>query len=429
MRRRLATLSLATTALVVISLLIPLGLLVQRQASDRARTDAEREARSTAALVALAISFEAAPGAIETATGPLPEGTIVAAGAGEQFGIALPGQGTLVEPAMSLQATITAKVPGGWEIALPVIGRDRTAVVDVFVTDARLFEGVAGAWLLLALLGLALIGVAVWVADRLGRRLVGPIHDLADAAQRMSEGDLGARVVPGEPEEVREVGTAFNTLASRLDLLLVAEREEVADLSHRLRTPMTSLRLQAESIGDPTDRQEVLAQVERLEQSVDELIITARTRGGEVGQCDLNRVLTERAAFWRVLAEEQQRDMKVAVGIEELMVEVTAKQVEDIVDVLIGNVFAHTVAGVPLEISTGIRGAVPWMEVADRGPGFRDPSLLGRGASGAGSTGLGLDIARRTAEFVGGGLEIDDRPGGGAVITVRFGGSPGPRSR
>ncbi|HEX9763377.1 MAG TPA: HAMP domain-containing protein, partial [Acidimicrobiia bacterium] len=203
MRRRLATLSLATTALVVISLLVPLGLLVQRQASDRARTDAEREARSTAALVALAISFEAGPGAIETATGPLPEGTIVAAAAGEQFGIALPGQGTLVEPAMSLQATITAKVPGGWEIALPVIGRDRTAVVDVFVTDARLFEGVAGAWLLLALLGLALIGVAVWVADRLGRRLVRPIHDLADAAQRMSEGDLGARVVPGEPEEVR----------------------------------------------------------------------------------------------------------------------------------------------------------------------------------------------------------------------------------
>lgn len=429
MRRRLATLSLATTALVVISLLIPLGLLVQRQAADRARIDAEREARSIAALVALAISLEAGPGAIEDATGPMAEGTVVVVDDGERFGDPLPGQGTLVEPAISLQTTITAEVPGGWEIALPVIGRDRTAVVDVFVTDARLTQGVAPAWLLLALLGLTLIAVAVWVADRLGRRLVEPIHRLADAAQRMSEGDLGARVVPGEPAEVREVANAFNTLASRLDQLLVAEREEVADLSHRLRTPMTSLRLQAESIGDPADRHEVLAQMERLEQSVDELIVDARGRGVEVGRCDLNRVVSERAAFWKVLADEQGRVMTIDVRTEELWVEVTSKQVEDIVDVLVGNVFAHTPAGTSLGIATGRRGAAPLLEVSDAGPGFGDHSLVGRGASGAGSTGLGLDIARRTAEISGGGLEIDDHPGGGAVITVRFGGPSGPPSR
>ncbi|NIT76487.1 MAG: HAMP domain-containing protein, partial [Thermoplasmata archaeon] len=63
-------------------------------------------------------------------------------------------------------------------------------------------------------------------------------------ARRMGEGDLDARVEPSEPEEIRDVGEAFNQLARRLDQLLVEERESVADLSHRLRTPLTSLRLQ-----------------------------------------------------------------------------------------------------------------------------------------------------------------------------------------
>jgi signal transduction histidine kinase len=140
-------------------------------------------------------------------------------------------------------------------------------------------------------------------------------------------------------------------------------------------------------------------------------------------------VVSERAAFWKVLADEQGRVMTIDVRTEELWVEVTSKQVEDIVDVLVGNVFAHTPAGTSLGIATGRRGAVPLLEVSDAGPGFGDHSLVGRGASGAGSTGLGLDIARRTAEISGGGLEIDDHPGGGAVITVRFGGPSGPPSR
>ena len=58
MRRRLAVLSLATTALVVIALLIPLALLVRRQAGDRARLEGERTAQATAALVALTMSLD-----------------------------------------------------------------------------------------------------------------------------------------------------------------------------------------------------------------------------------------------------------------------------------------------------------------------------------------------------------------------------------
>lgn len=422
MRKRLALLSLATTTLVVVAFLVPLGLLVRRQAADRARVAAEREAQATAGLIALAITFDAPAESMEAAVGPLDQGQIVVLSDGPSFGEPHPGQGTLIEPAFDSQATITRLVEGGWEVALPVIGREGTAVVDVFVTDAELTEGVAGAWALLVVLGVVLVLAAVWVADRMGAGLVGPIRDLAFAAHRMGEGDLEARVEPAEPEEVREVGEAFNHLARRLDQLLVEEREQVADLSHRLRTPLTSLRLQAERISDPSDRAEVLAQVDRLEQAIDRLIVTARERPGESGgRCNLDRVVADRAAFWKVLADEQGRRLTMETGASGVELGMPAETVEAGIDTLIGNVFAHTAPGTHFAVRTGITGSRAWLEVADEGPGFPDVSMMTRGMSGGGSTGLGLDIVKRMADLTGGDLEVGNRPGGGAAVRVWFG--------
>lgn len=422
MRRRLALVALATTTLVVISLLVPLGLLVRRQAADRARVEAEREAQTAAGLIALAVTLGADAESIEEIVGPLGEGVLVVLSDGQTIGRPHVAQGTLVESARADQATITRLVDEGWEIALPVIGREGTVVVDVFVTDDELTSGVATAWLLLALLGVVLVGAAVWVADRLGLSLVRPINRLADAAHLMGEGDLDARVDASGPAEIRGVGEAFNRLATRLDQLLVEEREAVADLSHRLRTPLTSLRLQAEKIADREDREGVLAQVDRLENSIDQLIVATRTgTGADEGRCLLDRVVEERSVFWRVLADERGRSMSLALGADGVELGMSSEFVEAAIDTLIGNVFTHTPAGTSLSILTGETGHRPWLEVSDEGPGFPDDSLVTRGVSGRGSTGLGLDIVKRTAEMTGGGLEMKDRSGGGAVVRVWFG--------
>src|SRR5690606_22056246 len=134
------------------------------------------------------------------AVGDLPEGTIVVLG-GEVLGEPKPGQGTLVAQAADTSTTVADDVPGGWEIALPVIGPSGVAVVNSHVTADELTAGVATAWALLAVLALVLVGVAIWVADRLGRSLTRPIEDLASTAHRLAEGDLRARVVPSDPEE------------------------------------------------------------------------------------------------------------------------------------------------------------------------------------------------------------------------------------
>ncbi|MGD2060087.1 MAG: HAMP domain-containing sensor histidine kinase, partial [Acidimicrobiia bacterium] len=305
---------------------------------------------------------------------------------------------------------------GGWEVALPVIGRDDSAVVDVFVTDAELTEGVLSAWILLIALGVVLVVAAVLVADRLGANLVRPIRDLATAARRMGDGDLDARVEPSDPEEIREVGEAFNQLARRLDQLLVEERESVADLSHRLRTPLTSLRLQAEKTKDPDDRAQILAQVDRIEQAIDQLILAARagSRGG-AGGCELDEVLRDRAVFWQVLAEEQGRTMNVETGAARVELNLAREALEALIDALVGNVFDHTPPGTDFALSTGNRDGRAWLEIYDRGPGFPESPFLQRGRSGAGSTGLGLDIVRRTAELTGGTIEVSNGSHGGRV--------------
>ena len=421
MRRRLAVLSLATTALVVLALIVPLGLLVRRQAADRARVQAEQEAQTLSGLIGLAVAFDPSAAAVAATVDTLEEGQMVVLSDATVLGMPHTGQGSLVQSAFQNQATIAALVDGGWEIALPVIGRDDSAVVDVLVTDAELTRGVLSAWVLLGVLGVVLVGAAVLVADRLGAGLVRPIKELANAARGMSEGNLEARVEPSEPEEIRDVGEAFNQLANRLDQLLMEERESVADLSHRLRTPMASLRLQVEKVRDMKDREQVLSQLDRLEQSINQLIVAARSGpGSELGRCVLDAVVEDRAAFWRILAEEEGRALEVKTGAEGVVLGVSRDSFEAVIDALVGNVFDHTPPGTDLSLATGETRNRPWLELTDKGPGFSGRDVIQRGKSDRGSTGLGLDIAKRTAELTGGTLDVANTEVG-ARVRVWFG--------
>jgi signal transduction histidine kinase len=277
---------------------------------------------------------------------------------------------------------------------------------------------------LLTGLGLALIAGSLLLADRLGRSLVNPVTELSAVAGRLAEGDLSARADLQGPVEVRSVAAALNTLASRLGGIIEGEREALADLSHRLRTPLTALRLQAERSRDEEAGRLLVEQVERTQAAVDQLIDDVRKRGRDARaepRTDLVEVVRSRLDFWSVLAGNQDRRLTMDLPDHSVILAAEASEVAAVLDALLGNVFAHTGSGVPFSVAVRLDGDTPVLEVCDRGPGFGSIEAVDRGISGAGSTGLGLDIARTLCERLGGRLDVGEGPDGGALVVARLG--------
>ncbi|HEY7591585.1 MAG TPA: HAMP domain-containing sensor histidine kinase [Actinophytocola sp.] len=420
MRRRVLLLVAATTLLVLVAFLVPLALLVRSAAADNAVQQATAQAQALTSLVATTSESEALDLTVQQAD----------AGSGYDITVFLTGnvrygapaeRSSLVELAWRGKSA-SAEVPGGREIVFAV---DRPAgmagVIRTFVPDAELTRGVGRAWLLLAGLGLALLAVSLVVADRLARRLVRSTIDLAAVSHRLGRGELTARADVSAPGELGVVAGALNGLAGRITGLLREERETIADLSHRVRTPLTTLRMEAESLSPP-DAERITAGVEAVNRAVTDVIQQARRRGAEPSGVDATELVRERVAFWAVLAEDTDRALTVDIGPGPLRVELPRADLEACVDALLGNVFAHTPNGTPFAVRLTGRPGGATLVVADSGPGLPGPATgaLRRGVSGSGSSGLGLDIVRRAAEHTGGEVRLE--PGSpGLTVVVELG--------
>jgi signal transduction histidine kinase len=418
-RRSLALVSAAVTSMVALAFLVPLALMVREIARDRALAEAERQAASLAP--ALAITSDRA--AIERAVAS------TQAGEAGRVAVHLPGRPTIgvshahledLRTAMARGRSFSAQAPGGYVLLQPVaMDQGRTTVVEVYLPKEDLTRGVRSAWIVLTGVAAALVLGSVVVADRLAARVVGSARILAKAATVLGSGDLRTRIDPQGPPELREAGRAFNTMADRVEALLAAERELAADLSHRLRTPLTAMRLNAAALGDEPAAEQTRLAVRRLEEEIDQIIGAARRPKRQRSVCDAAEVLRDRMEFWSALAEDQGRDCTLVGAERPVHVPVVRTELSAVLDALLGNVFRHTPEGTAFVVTLheGVGRVV--ILVADAGPGIADSdAALRRGASGGGSTGLGLDIAHRMAKAVGGDVRIDRSTLGGAQIQI-----------
>ena len=416
--------------MVVLAFLIPLAILVRDLARDRALTGAERDAASIARVIAGVAPYQGVAGAAKSLDQLEFLGVSVILDDGTVVGMPIP-EGEDLSAARDGSA-FSARISGGSAVYVPVVQSDQATIVRVFVPDSVIREGVVWSWVTLGLLGLTLIAIAIAVADRLGRSVVVPVRELSATAISLGEGDLSARVEPAGPEEIRDVGTEFNRLAERIGRLLQQERETSADLSHRLRTPLTAVRLDVEGLEEGERKKQVLEDLDELDRTVDFIIREARRPARQElnSGCDLGVVVAQRVAFWSALAEEQQREVTSRLVDRAIFVAIPASDAEAMMDALLGNVFAHTEDQVGFAVRIEDDGAWVTLTVADAGEGFPDRSVVERGESGAASTGLGLDIVRRTAESCGGTLTIGHSGEfGGARVDARLPTVPRPGIR
>ncbi|SCG61462.1 sensor histidine kinase [Micromonospora humi] len=423
MRGRLALLVAAVGVLVMVAFLVPLAVLVRTVAADRATARATADVQRLVAVVGTATpeTVRLTVDQLATDTGRevtvfLADGTVLGARAARTPAVVLAARGQ----------SLTVESAAGREVVVAVQGRpEGTGVIRTVVPPAELGAGVTRAWLVLALLGALLVVVGLVVADRLAGALVRPISALSAVSHRLANAELDARVEPAGPAELREVAGALNHLAGRIQVLLREEREQVADLSHRLRTPLTALRLEAESLRDPDDAARLTAAVDGLERAVTGVIRQARWRSAAAaeGRCDAAAVVGERVTFWSVLAEDTGRTVTLDLAPGPLPVRLGGDELAAAVDALLGNVFAHTPDGTPFTVRLAAEADEVALTVADAGPGL-PPGPVRRGVSRGGSTGLGLDIAERAAGAGGGRLELSTGADGGARVVLRLAATP-----
>lgn len=432
MRRSLILTVAAATSMVLLAMLVPMAVLVRDYALEDRISRAALEVQTTESVVS---ERSDSPGVVATylerinrdpdiqTTVYYPNDLAVGPDASEDARVA--------DARETGQARID-DVDGGAEFLVPVslggsaAAADQTPVIQVRVLAPGLESDIVRSLLVLLGLGVALLVGALVLADRLGRSFVQPIRALASHAQSLGDRRHPEPVRADEgPHEVRELAQAMNRLVERVETLLERERAGVADLSHRLRTPMTALRLRVDSLGSPEQRARLGGDLDELERMVDHVVREARRseREGLVAGTDAVEVLGGRVRFWEPLAEDQERSLHLDLCPGPLPVRAAAEDLAALVDVLLDNVFTHTPEGAGLWVSVapGADGGAV-LVVEDAGPGYPvDLDVTARGASGADSTGLGLAIVASTAEASGGGLSLGRSAHGGGRAEVVLG--------
>ena len=437
MRRSLIVTVAAAVTMVLVAMLVPMGVLLRSYALEDRLSRAALEVQATETVVsgqdAGAVNVyvdrinRSDDGTRTTVLyPPTPE---------HPDGFAVGPDPEVDSRVIEARATGQARVDdvdGGAELLVPVSlgggspAAERTPVVRVIVSTPGLESEVVRAWLVLLALGLVLLGGALVLADRLGTSFVRPIRDLAGHARRLGESTAPDPLEPDGPAEVQELTEALNRLVSRIEELRQREREVVADLSHRLRTPITALRLRVDAVAETEVRERLGQDLDDLEAMVDLVVRQARRsqREGVVASADGVATIVERVRFWEPLAQDQDRQFDLRSEVSgPVPVRAAATDLDALVDVLLDNVFTHTPDGSGISVTLERRkGGGLTLTVDDDGPGFRsDLDVTDRGASGSGSTGLGLSIARQTATESGGGLSLSASPGGGGRVVVELG--------
>jgi len=419
MRRELISVFVAMSTMIVIGFLIPLGLAARSSAHDRALDTARAE--SAALIPFLATDNpEAVQAEIERANSG--DGLVVTVIMPDrnELGAPVPVQAReRLDRVLNEATSLAGPVAGGQELVSAVaLPNGQRGAVRVLVPDRELNRGVRPAWAILIGLGATLVLLAVVMADRIAQRIIQPTERLAAAAASLGRGEFDVTVEPDGPAELATTAIAFNTLAGRVRSMLNDEREMVSELTHRLRTPLTRLRIDLDRVDDEVVAARLHASVDAFTAEVNDLITQARHSVDPPTSIDVAAVVAERFQFWSVLAVDEGRECRLDSG-GEVPMSIDADELEAALDVLIENVFAHTPAGTAFILSVQPTPDGCCITVDDAGPGF-NPDLAGPGQSGAGSTGLGLSIVGRLAAKSNGTVAITTSELGGARVECRI---------
>lgn len=343
--------------------------------------------------------------------------------------------------------TFTTNAVGG-EVTYRVLAQhvgDVTAITALPINDV---EDTISELILVQIIGMLMIltvlGLVSWWVVRLGIR---PIKDMTRTASEIADGDLTVRV-----SEDRAQGTEAGELAVSLNRMLghieeaIDERAAsedrlrrfVADASHELRTPVTTIRGYAElyrhgGLADPAALDDAMRRTEqeavRMGRLVEDMLVLAKLdeqRPLDAGPVDLGALIRDAGADAK--ATWPGRPIEVETPDEAVIVTGDEDRLRQVVANIAGNALVHTDPAVPVTLRVQVLDGEAIVEVEDLGDGMppevaehvterfyrADPAR----SRHRGGSGLGLAIVDTTMVAHGGSMTIDSEPGRGTVVRL-----------
>lgn len=317
-------------------------------------------------------------------------------------------------------------------VAEPVPRPSLGQVMDLFGDEFLVPLAQAG------LIGLVLaIGLALLISGSVAR----PLGRMSRAAGRMAEGDYSQRVRVDGPREVRALASSFNNMAARVEATTQAQRDFMANVSHDLRTPLTSIQGFSQAIAegvasDPASAQRAAQIIHdeagRLHRMVESLMEMARIQAGTVDMQqhavaigDLLQGIGESLIF---KAREKGLTLEIDLPPDLPRLAADGDRLAQVFTNLLDNAIKHTYAGtITLRAQVDMQGVL--VSVRDTGEGIPPEDVprvferfyqvdKSRQSDRRSGMGLGLAITKQIVEAHGGAIQVASEMGVGTVFSV-----------
>jgi signal transduction histidine kinase len=286
-------------------------------------------------------------------------------------------------------------------------------------------------FMLVPLLGFILFAV---VLGGILSRMVNPLDDVMEAADRVASGDYSARLREKGPPQVKAFTRSFNTMTARLQAYDEQRKRMLADISHELRTPLTVLQGNLEGMLDnvyPRDEEHITLLLEEtriLSRLIEDLRTFSLAETGKLilqkEPCDPARLVSDLVQAMQSAAGKAGVALAAEAESGLPKIEIDRARMREVLENLVANAIRHTPGGGTVRVGCR-RGAEKEsrleFRVEDNGRGISAdllPHIFDRYVKSvdSGGTGLGLAIAKRLVEAHGGEIRAESEPGKSTLI-------------